>query len=202
MGWKPGCGKKLHVSKFGERRLIPGCSNEISSVAYGNAFFDSTDGGVPRNTTYLLKEKRRSPSDLESERTRARQGSARRHIGASFKDRQTESRPAATFEFRSVAIARHLSFGQFSSCLEPHHLCDAIQNYFLLWMLIPGPPRRQARVKTLTWSGSIPLSENGVQWLLLSFYLVFVLPGGFSLGVGIMFVYWAGEIRSRFWSHL
>lgn len=22
----------------------------------------------------------------------------------------------------------------------------------------------------------------------------------FSLGVGIMFVYWAGEIRSRFWS--
>lgn len=134
-----GAAKSCMFQSFGERRLIPGCSNEIFSVAYGNAFFDSTDGGVPRNTTYLLKEKRRSPSDLESERTRAREGSARRHTLEQVSKTDNRVSTNSTFEFRSVAIARRLSFGQFSSCLEPHHLCDAIQNYFFVVDVDPTP---------------------------------------------------------------
>lgn len=74
-------------------------------VVYGNAFFDSTDGGVPRILPTCYKEKRRSPSDLE----RANAGAPR--VGptthwSEFQDRQ----PAAHSNFdRSLSLATLVS---------------------------------------------------------------------------------------------
>lgn len=99
------------------------------------------------HTTYLLQGEAKVTIRLE----RANAGA--RRVGPTTYKRvsrpTTESRPAAHSNFdRSLSLAT-LSFGHFSSCLEPHHLF-AMRFKILLWMLISGPPRWQARIETLS----------------------------------------------------
>lgn len=136
-----GAAKSCMFQSLGSEDFIPGCSNEISSVVYGNAFFDSTDGGAPRILPTCYKEKSTVSIRLE----RANAGAPR--VGptthwSKFSNPTTESRPSSTFEFRSVAIARHKSFGHLSflpGATSPFLRCDS--KYCCVWMLIPGPPR-------------------------------------------------------------
>lgn len=124
-GMEPGCGKKLHVSKFGVRRLYTRLFERDFPVVYGNAFFDSkgkNDGLHPTRASERGRAKGRPDDTLEQV----------------FKPDNRVSTSSRIFEFRSVAIARHLSSGHLFSCLEPHHLF-AMRFKILLWMLILRP---------------------------------------------------------------
>lgn len=145
VGWNLGAAKSCMFQSLGSEDLYPVVRTRFS-VVFGNALFDSTDGGC---LAYYLPAARRGEGyhpTRASERGRAK-GRAD-DIQASFKTDNRVS-TSSSFEFRSVAIACHLSFGHFSSCLEPHHLF-AMRFKILLWMLISGPPRWQARVKILS----------------------------------------------------
>lgn len=126
-GMEPGCGKKLHVSKFGARRFIPGCSNEIPGrfrqcILRFHGWRDTSHTTTRRNDGL-------HPTTRASERANA--GAPRvgpTNTWSEFRSRQTRFSISSALEFRSVAIACHLSYGQFYYCLEPRRSCDAIQN--------------------------------------------------------------------------
>lgn len=185
---EPGCGKKLHVFKFGVRRLIPGCSNEIFGH-FRQCILRFHGWRVPR----ILLSTRRHDSlhpTRASERTRARRGPARRHMERVSEPTTEFSTNSSTFEFRSVAIARHISSGRFSSRLGLHPLLRCDSKYCCG---CGSQAFRGGRPGSKHSHGQVflPLSETAFNGFVI---LLFFFAWRISLGVGIMFVYWAGEI--------
>lgn len=125
VGWNLGAAKSCMFQNLGPEDLYPVVRTRFP-VVFGNAFFDSTDGGIPR--ILLQGETTVSIRLLERASERGRAKGRPDDTWSEFQNRQTRISISSAFEFRSVAIACHLSYGQFYSCLEPRRSCDAIQN--------------------------------------------------------------------------
>lgn len=191
VGWDLGAAKSCMFRSLGPAELIPGCSNDIFG-RFRQCILRFHGWRVPR--ILLQEETTVIHPTRASERGRARVGPTT--DGASLEPTNDFSTSSSTFEFRSVVIARHLSFGQLFCCLKPHHFCGAIQN-FVVDVDPKALPQWQARIKTLIRSGPIPLSETAFNGFVFYCCLLLCLADT-SLGVGIMFT-GRGEIRSRFW---
>lgn len=129
-GMEPGCGKKLHVSKFGVRRLY--------TRLFERDFFGRLRQCILRfhgwrgtsHTTDLLQGETTTVSHptRASERGRAK-GRPDDTLEQVFKpdNRVSTKQHNSNFD-RSLSLATRVS-GIYLSCLEPHHhFCDAIQN--------------------------------------------------------------------------
>lgn len=149
-GMEPGCGKKLHVSKFGARRFIPGCSNEIPGrfrqcILRFHGWRDTSHTTTRRNDGL-------HPTTRASERANA--GAPRvgpTTHGASFKTDKPESQSAAHSNFdRSLSLATLVTGNSIPAWSR---ITLTMRFKILLWTLIPRLQRWQARIKPLNWSG-------------------------------------------------
>lgn len=139
-GMESGCGKKLHVSKFGVRRLIYPVVRTRSSVVFGNACLDSTDNGLLALKHH--EEKPRSPSDLKRANAGARSVVPMTN-GARFK---TDNRISTKQHIR-IPIRRYLATLVSGNYLPAwyHITFTMLAARILLWTATPGPWRWQAR---------------------------------------------------------
>lgn len=129
-GMEPGCGKKLHVSKFGVRRLY----TRLVRTRFLRSF-TAMHSSIPRMAGHLAHYRLatwRNEDGLHP--TRASEcgramGRPDDTLEQVFKpdNRVSTKQHNSNFD-RSLSLATRVS-GISLSCLEPHHhFCDAIQN--------------------------------------------------------------------------
>lgn len=168
VGWNLGAAKSCMFQSLGSEDLYPVVRTRFS-VVFGNALFDSTDGGC--FAYYLLAARR----DEGYHPTRASERGRAKGRPDDTEQVSKNRQPSLDQQHIRISIGRYRLPPQFRAIIflpgATSPFCDAIQN-----IVVDVDPRPSAVAgqdqNTLTWSGPIPLSETAFNGC-FGFYCLF-----------------------------